>query len=254
MNPNKHSPLGCDAIHAAGVFDRWFEGVGYQNGEFFDNEGAKTLLFVAAFFSKQRTFAQTGSGQTERKAAKRRWRFLLGVNCTGYPWPKEQCMTRTDNASVGAGYLTSELGNRSIAWLRELEETDDDRPWLVYWATHAPHTAATPPAWYSTQHIDECNPDGKGIVAPRLPNWNFSGMAPIASWVRPFNWTVRKNASFVTEQMMYSRFRGALAAPCSGHGALVAVVRVRGAVVIAAALSQLGLLKGLARQRVEPRR
>jgi len=202
MNPNKHSPLGCDAIHAAGVFDRWFEGVGYQNGEFFDNEGAITLLFVAAFFSKQRTFAQTGSGQTERKAAKRRWRFLLGVNCTGYPWPKEQCMTRTDNASVGAGYLTSELGNRSIAWLRELEETDDGRPWLVYWATHAPHTAATPPAWYSTQHIDECNPDGKGIVAPRLPNWNFSGMAP--SWVRPFNWTVRKNASFVTEQMMYS--------------------------------------------------
>jgi hypothetical protein len=151
--------------------------------------------------NSERLFAQTGSGQTERKAAKRRWRFLLGVNCTGYPWPKEQCMTRTDNASVGAGYLTSELGNRSIAWLRELEETDDDRPWLVYWATHAPHTAATPPAWYSTQHIDECNPDGKGIVAPRLPNWNFSGMAP--SWVRPFNWTVRKNASFVTEQMMY---------------------------------------------------
>jgi hypothetical protein len=49
MNPNKHSPLGCDAIHAAGVFDRWFEGVGYQNGEFFDNEGAITLLFVVAF-------------------------------------------------------------------------------------------------------------------------------------------------------------------------------------------------------------
>lgn len=117
-----------------GAFDRWFEGTGYQNGVFYDNEAE---------------------------------------GCPGWPWPEGACQTKVNASTVGAGYLTSELGNRTIAWLRGLDAQAraapdaPRRPWFIYFATHAPHGPATAAAWYT----DAC----LGVTSPRHPNFNFTG-------------------------------------------------------------------------------
>ena len=87
-------------LHQMGAFDKWFEGTGYQDGQFYDNEAE---------------------------------------NCPGWPWPESACMTPVNESTVGAGYLTSELGNRTIAWLKQIAAEPVRRPWFVYFATHAPH-------------------------------------------------------------------------------------------------------------------
>jgi len=114
-----------------GSFDKWFEGTSYVNGRFYDNEAA---------------------------------------NCPGWPWPEQRCQTPTNTSTVGAGYLTSELGNRTIDWIRRVSAVPaaERRPWFVYFAPHAPHGPATPAPWYA----DGC----KGVTAPRKqPNFNYTG-------------------------------------------------------------------------------
>jgi arylsulfatase A-like enzyme len=116
-------------LHQMGAFDRWFEGVGYQNLVFYDNEAA---------------------------------------GCPGWPWPEDKCKTPTNPSTVGAGYLTSELGNRTITWLKKISAEPERRPWFVYYATHSPHGPATPAEWYK----DAC----PGVQSPRShPNFNYSG-------------------------------------------------------------------------------
>jgi hypothetical protein len=114
-----------------GAFDRWFEGCPYQDGTFYDNEAP---------------------------------------GCK-WPWPEgKACSTKTNASTVGAGYLTSELGNRTIAWLKQIKTNPATahRPWFVYYATHAPHGPFTPAKWY----------DGScpGVQSPRTPNFNYSGV------------------------------------------------------------------------------
>ena len=131
-------------LHTMGAFDRWFEGTGYQNGVFYDNEAE---------------------------------------SCGEWPWPEDTCTTATNTSTVGAGYLTSELGNRTIAWLRDLDaaaKADPSaarRPWFVYFATHAPHGPATPAAWYK----DAC----PGVISPRVPNYNYTGKKTTACTLFP---------------------------------------------------------------------
>ena len=85
-----------------------------------------------------------------------------------WPWNGTACATQVSETSLGAGYLTSELGNRTIAWLKRISAEPVRRPWFVYFATHAPHGPATPAAWYK----DAC----PGVVSPRgHPNFNYSG-------------------------------------------------------------------------------
>ena len=116
-------------LHQMGAFDKWFEGTGYQNSRFYDNEAA---------------------------------------GCPGWPWPEASCMTAVNTSTVGAGYLTSELGNRTIEWIQRVAAEPVRRPWFVYFATHAPHGPATPAAWYK----DAC----VGIGSPRSNlNFNYSG-------------------------------------------------------------------------------
>ena len=131
---NKQASIGGvqKNLHRRGAFDRWFEGTPYQDGSFYDNEAP---------------------------------------GCE-WPWPENgQCSTKTNASTVGAGYLTSELGNRTIAWLKSLDEEAQAnpnatrRPFFVYFATHAPHGPATPANWYK----DAC----PGVGSPRLPNFNF---------------------------------------------------------------------------------
>jgi hypothetical protein len=43
------------------------------------------------------------------------------ASCPGWPWPEHECETKVGVHTVGAGYLTSELGNRTIAWLEDLD-------------------------------------------------------------------------------------------------------------------------------------
>ena len=120
-------------LHQMGAFDKWFEGTTYVNGKFYDNEAH---------------------------------------SCPGWPWPESECETKTSLSTVGAGYLTSELGNRTVQWLKRVEaesvQSQSRRPWFVYFAPHAPHGPATPAPWYR----DGC----PGVGAPRhQPNFNYSG-------------------------------------------------------------------------------
>lgn len=63
-----------------GAFDRWFEGCNYQNGRFYDN------------------LAQ---------GCEWPWRSRESDNGT-----VSKCWTNTSPETVGAGYVTAELGNR----------------------------------------------------------------------------------------------------------------------------------------------
>eukprot|EP01061_Rhynchopus_euleeides_P028592 TRINITY_DN4660_c0_g1_i1.p1 TRINITY_DN4660_c0_g1~~TRINITY_DN4660_c0_g1_i1.p1 ORF type:complete len:551 (+),score=131.54 TRINITY_DN4660_c0_g1_i1:212-1654(+) len=63
----------------------------------------------------------------------------------------------------GTAYQTSQLGNRSIAWLDSLVATDE-LPFFMYIGPHAPHVPATPAPWYQDRFSD--------LKAPRTPNYN----------------------------------------------------------------------------------
>jgi N-acetylglucosamine-6-sulfatase len=143
MNPGREGrQYGCEALHSADppAFDRWFEGTRYVGETFFDSEAP---------------------------------------GCGGYPYGNlSACLTKVSNTSVGLGYSTAEISNRTIAWWERLEAEQDDTPWFLYWAPHAPHTPATPPPWYPLDAIDRCNPDGGGTRSPRNPAYNYSGSSP----------------------------------------------------------------------------
>ena len=143
MNPGREGKqYGCEALHSADppAFDRWFEGTRYVGETFFDSEAP---------------------------------------GCGGYPYANiSACLTTVSNTTVGLGYSTAEISNRSIVWWQQLEADDDDKPWFLYWAPHAPHTPATPPPWYPLEAIDRCNPDGRGTLSPRNPAYNYSGTSP----------------------------------------------------------------------------
>ena len=119
--------------HLEGVFDRWFEGVGYMNTTFYDNKAE---------------------------------------GCD-WPWTSSKCKTKTFPggkwAGKGDGYTTSTIGNQTVDWINEISSQPDRRPFFIYFAPHAPHSPATPATWYRTGTI--CD----DIIAPRIPNWNYSG-------------------------------------------------------------------------------
>ena len=61
-------------------------------------------------------------------------------------------------------YMTSVLGNRTLAFLRNATARADGRPWAAYLAPHAPHLPATPAPWYADAPVP--------LHAPRPTNWN----------------------------------------------------------------------------------
>lgn len=67
--------------------------------------------------------------------------------------------------SPPGAYLTSVLGNASVAWLRSVTAGDSPAPWIGYIAPHAPHLPATPAPWYADAPLP-------AQTAPRTPNWN----------------------------------------------------------------------------------
>ena len=146
--PNPFASIGGQKnLHQMGAFDRWFEGNGYQNGVFYDNEAP---------------------------------------GCK-WPWPENTCTTKTNTSTAGAGYLTSELGNRTIQWLKAIRDDSATahRPWLIYFSTHAPHDPATAAAWYSNACV--------GVTSPRIPSFNYAGLHTTACTSYPpgqTNWTL----------------------------------------------------------------
>ena len=68
------------------------------------------------------------------------------------------------------GYMTSVIGNRSLAWLRGAvaNASAGDAPFMIYIAPHAPHMPTTPAPWY----MDTPLPSER---APRTPAYNASG-------------------------------------------------------------------------------
>ncbi|XP_065178089.1 extracellular sulfatase Sulf-1-like [Sycon ciliatum] len=72
------------------------------------------------------------------------------------------------NPKLPTTYQTSQLGNRSISWIKDIVKTDPGKPFLAYIGPHAPHYPASPAPWYQGNNIFE------NIKAPRTPNWNVS--------------------------------------------------------------------------------
>ena len=148
MNGNcgKNQYAGDVNFHQLGAFDAWFEGTGYVDGTFYDNSAP---------------------------------------GCDDWPASDAGCSTTVGPSTAGAGYLTSELGNRTIAWLRKHEREQarrarasvPRRPWFVFFAPHAPHGPATPAPW----HKDAC----AGVASPRTPDFNFTGAHTTSCSVYP---------------------------------------------------------------------
>ena len=61
-------------------------------------------------------------------------------------------------------YMTSVLGNRTLAFLRNATARSDGKPFAAYLAPHAPHLPATPAPWYADAPVP--------LHAPRPANWN----------------------------------------------------------------------------------
>ena len=68
------------------------------------------------------------------------------------------------------GYMTSVIGNRSVAWLASAaaNASAGGQPFFLYIAPHAPHMLTTPAPWY----MDTPLPSQR---APRTPAYNHSG-------------------------------------------------------------------------------
>eukprot|EP01060_Flectonema_neradi_P038054 TRINITY_DN7880_c0_g1_i1.p1 TRINITY_DN7880_c0_g1~~TRINITY_DN7880_c0_g1_i1.p1 ORF type:complete len:565 (+),score=35.12 TRINITY_DN7880_c0_g1_i1:121-1815(+) len=74
--------------------------------------------------------------------------------------------TETINATnpvYGSPYQTSQISNRSVDWLKGI---NDDKPFFLYLGPHAPHVPAQPAPWYENAF--------EGIKAPKTVNYNIS--------------------------------------------------------------------------------
>jgi len=85
------------------------------------------------------------------------------------PTPRA-CVLTPPTIAIHAGdrptdYLTSLIGNRTLAWLSNVTADGNTDPWVAYVAVHAPHLPATPAPWYASAPVP-------GVQAPRTPNWN----------------------------------------------------------------------------------
>eukprot|EP00756_Hemistasia_phaeocysticola_P060152 Hpha_TRINITY_DN3779_c0_g1::TRINITY_DN3779_c0_g1_i1::g.23856::m.23856/K01137/GNS; N-acetylglucosamine-6-sulfatase len=125
-------------LHLMGAFDRWFEGEKYDTIAGYVN---------TSFFDNMKEGCE-------------------------WPWVGDACIQHTypggEWAGKGDGYTTATLGNKTVDWIRQV--AGKGRPFFVYFAPHAPHTPSTPAPWY--EEGTECD----GIMSPRLPNWNYSGV------------------------------------------------------------------------------
>eukprot|EP01051_Picozoa_sp_SAG22_P001741 SAG22_NODE_72_length_22344_cov_95.586559_8_plen_259_part_00 len=88
-------------------------------------------------------------------------------NCS---WVDDAKLTQTGD--VPADYTTSVMGNKSVAWIRQVVEGKPEHPPFYAWiGPHAPHLPSTPAPWY------EDHPIGL-LKAPReewSPPYNYSG-------------------------------------------------------------------------------
>ena len=67
------------------------------------------------------------------------------------------------NPIYGSPYQTSQIGNRSLAWLDDVVARDA-LPFFMYLGPHAPHLPCMPAPWYADTFPD--------LKAPRTPNFN----------------------------------------------------------------------------------
>jgi N-acetylglucosamine-6-sulfatase len=89
--------------------------------------------------------------------------FLLCNECTYFSNRFNDNGALVDYGKEPEDYMTSVLGNKTIAWLDVV--TDGTNPWFGLITPHAPHLPATPAPWYADAEVP-------GVGAPRTPNWN----------------------------------------------------------------------------------
>eukprot|EP00931_Biecheleriopsis_adriatica_P056751 TRINITY_DN33653_c0_g1_i2.p1 TRINITY_DN33653_c0_g1~~TRINITY_DN33653_c0_g1_i2.p1 ORF type:complete len:458 (-),score=53.05 TRINITY_DN33653_c0_g1_i2:325-1698(-) len=93
-------------------------------------------------------------------------------NYDGLPWYHFNGTSHTETLDTnhprfGTTYQTSQLGNRSLSWLKgAMKQALEGTPFFAYLGFHAPHFPANPAPWH--QHLL------KDIQIPLSPNYNVS--------------------------------------------------------------------------------
>ena len=73
----------------------------------------------------------------------------------------------TLDGSLPTTYQTSQIGNRSISWIKEVATSNAGTPFFAYLGPHAPHYPADPAPWQTENIFAD-------VKAPRTPSWNAS--------------------------------------------------------------------------------
>jgi arylsulfatase A-like enzyme len=102
----------------------------------------------------------------EMQGAFDRWFEGTGFQDSTF-WDSETPGNNWKNDTYGGGYGTSQIGNKTVDWIRSLQQEGEGRPFFIYFAPHAPHSPATPSEWY--KNAPECD-----IQSPRTPSFNHS--------------------------------------------------------------------------------
>jgi len=136
---------------------RWMHDAGYRTGMF----GKLTNDY--GLFCNNKTSLQDWPGGPMTG-----WdRFL--VLCTDNLYHHNQFNNQGETLQLTDAprdYMTSVIGNHSVAWLKYAAANVHEKPFFAYIAPHAPHVPATAAPWYENVW--------NGERAPRTPNWNLS--------------------------------------------------------------------------------
>jgi N-acetylglucosamine-6-sulfatase len=90
--------------------------------------------------------------------------FAGGVAVPEGKYHKTNGVYRADTNGEFAGYFTSVIGNKSIAWVRQV--APGPQPFFVAVASKGPHVPSTPAPWYASAFSND--------AAPRTPAYNAS--------------------------------------------------------------------------------
>ena len=103
--------------------------------------------------------------------------IMCNHNFFNETWVDSRDAARTNASTWGKNrtggglndYTTSQIGNASIAWMKEVIDSGADHPpFFAYLGPHAPHKPATPAPWYANHSI--------GLLPlPKDPYYGFHG-------------------------------------------------------------------------------
>jgi N-acetylglucosamine-6-sulfatase len=91
--------------------------------------------------------------------------FCVDSKYYNISYNQDGVMIKTGDAPTD--YMTSQIGNSSLSWIKKAAAGAATTPFFAYIGTHAPHVPATVSDWYMHAPLP-------ATQAPRVPNWNLA--------------------------------------------------------------------------------